>query len=263
MKLKTGKKMFEEALNYDLQAEQQAYPRNARVTVKPGEPGHQKSKEEVRALISGRLHAHEQMVESSVLDAMHVFIRNGLCAVNKNLPSISVLEMGFGTGLNAILTYRENQVLRRHIHYTTVEAYPLPSSVTGKLNYFKYFGSALQPVFREMHASRWLENVSFGDFVLHKIQADMLELQLDGSYDLVYYDAFSPLHQPELWTFEVLHKIYESCKRNAVLVTHCSSANVKRTLKAVGFELETLPGLEGRREMLRAIKGNNCITPCD
>jgi len=89
---------------------------------------------------------------------------------------------------------------------------------------------------------------------LHKINADMLELKLDGGYDLVYYDAFSPTHQPELWSFEVLHKVYESCNRGAMLVTYCANGEVKRTLKKVGFAVEALPGPKGKREMIRACK---------
>jgi tRNA U34 5-methylaminomethyl-2-thiouridine-forming methyltransferase MnmC len=212
------------------------------------------TEEGIHTLVNNRLQEHYHSMYGSLQESMYVFIKNGLCAVNKNLPEISILEMGFGTGLNAILTYRENQVMRKPVHYTTVEAFPLPQSVTGKLNYFEYFGKPLQPVFTGMHSCNWLENVQFGNFILHKIQADMLEVQLDGAYDLVYYDAFSPVHQPELWTFEVLHKIYDVCKSNAILVTSCAKGEVKRTLKAVGFEVEILPGLKGRREMIRAVK---------
>ena len=212
------------------------------------------TREGIHTLINNRLKEHYHSLFGSMQESMHVFIRNGLCALNKNLNDISILEMGFGTGLNAVLTYRENQVLRYSIHYTTVEAFPLPVTVTDKLNYFEYFGKPLQPVFRKMHSSKWFENISFENFTLHKIQADMLELQLDGSYDLIYYDAFSPLHQPELWTFEVLHKIYDACKKNAILVTYCAKGDVKRTLKGVGFDVETLPGPKGKREMVRAVK---------
>jgi tRNA U34 5-methylaminomethyl-2-thiouridine-forming methyltransferase MnmC len=212
------------------------------------------TREGVITQVNRRLNEHQHAMIGSIDESMHVFIKNGLCAINKNYSEISILEMGFGTGLNAILTYRENQVMRKQIHYTTVEAFPLPAAVTDKLNYFEYFGRPLQPVFQKMHSSSWAENISFGDFVLHKVQADMLELQLDGAYDLVYYDAFSPLHQPELWTFEVLHKIYDSCKKNAMLVTACAKVEVKNTLKAVGFDVEILPGMNGKKEMIRAIK---------
>ncbi len=212
------------------------------------------SNEGVHTLIRNRLNEHYRSIHGSVQESMHVFINHGFNTLNRNLADVSILEMGFGTGLNAILTYRESQLLRRPVHYTTIEAFPLPASVTDKLNYFEFFGQPLQPVFKKMHASRWFENISFENFVLYKIEADMLELQLDGAYDLVYYDAFSPLHQPELWTFEVLSKIYESCKRNAVLVTACANGEVKRTLKAVGFDIEILAGLKGRREIVRARK---------
>ena len=210
--------------------------------------------EGIQALINNRLNEQFRSANEPMQESIHVFIRNGLNALNKNLPEISILEMGFGTGLNAILTFRENQVLRKAIHYTTVEAFPLPASVTGKLNYFEYFGKPLQSVFQKMHSANWFENISFGDFVLNKVQADMLELQLDGAYDLVYYDAFSPVHQPELWTFEVLHKIYDACKKNAILVTYCAKGDVMQTLKAVGFDVETLTGPKGKRAMIRAIK---------
>ena len=213
-----------------------------------------RSEEGVQTLIQNRIKEHAHSLEGPIQESMHVFIRNGLRSLNKNLSDIAILEMGFGTGLNAILTYRENQVLNKHIHYSTVEAFPMPSSITDKLNYFEYFGKPLQPVFQKFHSSKWFENLSFGNFELFKIQADMLEVHLDGGYDLVYYDAFSPTHQPELWTFEVLHKIYDACNKNAVLVTCCSKGDVKRTLDAVGFNVETLPGPAGRREMIRAVK---------
>ena len=213
-----------------------------------------KTKEGIDTLVNRRLQEPYRSLFGSMQESMHVFINHGFCALNKNLAEISVLEMGFGTGLNAILTYRENQVMQKAVHYTTIEAYPLPAVLTDQLNYFEYFGKPLQPVFRKMHASNWFEQIPFENFTMYKVQADMLELHLDGSFDLVYYDAFSPLHQPELWTFEVLQKIYAACKKNAIMVTYCSKGEVKRTLRAVGFTVETLPGPRGKKEMIRAVK---------
>lgn len=212
------------------------------------------TKEGIHTLINNRLNEHYHSLYGSMQESIHVFIKNGLLAVNKNLPEIKILEMGFGTGLNAILTYRENYILQKHIHYTTVEAYPLPIAITDKLNYFEYFGKPLHPFFQKMHSGKWFENIVFENFILYKIHADMLDLQLEGSYDLVYYDAFSPHHQPELWTYEVLYKIFNACNRGAVLVTYCSKGEVKRTLERVGFKVETLPGARGKREMVRAVK---------
>ncbi|HMR45981.1 MAG TPA: tRNA (5-methylaminomethyl-2-thiouridine)(34)-methyltransferase MnmD [Bacteroidia bacterium] len=213
-----------------------------------------KTKEGIDTLINTQINEHYHSLHGAMQESMYVFIKNGLLALNKNLPDIKVLEMGFGTGLNAILTYRESYVLQKQIHYTTVESTPLPMTIIDKLNYSDYFGKTLLPMFQRMHYCNWFENVTFGDFVLHKINADMLELRLDGGYDLVYYDAFSPTHQPELWSFEVLHKVYESCNKGAILVTYCANGEVKRTLKKIGFTVETLPGPRGNREMIRACK---------
>ena len=223
-----------------------------------------KTEEGIHTLYSSKREEHYHSLHGSLSESTQVFIRQGLLAVRKGLKSIRILEMGFGTGLNAILTFRENQVLRKKIHYTAVEAFPLPASVTDRLNYFEYFGKPLQPVFQQMHACSWFENVplqapgpaerSGGQFVLHKMEADLLELRLDGSYDLVYYDAFSPTHQPELWTFEVLQKIYAACSPGAILVTFCAKTVVKKTLEAVGFRVELLAGAPGKREMVRATK---------
>ncbi|MEO5569825.1 MAG: tRNA (5-methylaminomethyl-2-thiouridine)(34)-methyltransferase MnmD [Bacteroidia bacterium] len=213
-----------------------------------------KTKESIHTLVNNRINEHYHLLIGSIQESMHVFIKNGLLTVNKNLSEIKILEMGFGTGVNALLTFRENHVLQKHIHYTTVEAHPLPASIIDKLNYFEYFGKPLQPFFQKMHACNWFENISFGNLILHKINADMLELQLDGGYDLVYFDAFSPNHQPELWTFEVLYKIYEACNKNAILVTYCATEEVKRTLEKVGFKVKSLEGAKGKREMIRAVK---------
>ncbi len=203
-------------------------------------------------------------VHGSLQESMHVFVKNGFVPCLTQLQKrgeLKILEMGFGTGLNALLTYRENLKFGRIIHYTTVEAFPLPVHVISKLNYFEFIDKSLQSVFMQMHQCNWFENVGLNaehlteesaKFFLYKIQADMLELKLDDSYDLVYYDAFSPTHQPELWTFEVLKKIYDACNAGAMLVTYCAKGEVKRTLQKAGFEVETLPGPRGKREMIRA-----------
>lgn len=222
--------------------------------------------EGIHTVRNNALNESYHSIHGSLQESMHVFIENGFTASLTTLPKsgeLKILEMGFGTGLNALLTYRENLKFGRIIHYTTVEACPLPVHVTGKLNYFEFIDKSLQPVFRQMHECHWFENVGLNPgylpeeetkFFLYKIQADMLELKLDDRYDLVYYDAFSPTHQPELWTFEVLKKIYDACNRGAVLVTYCAKSDVKRTLQKAGFKVETLPGPRGKREMIRARK---------
>lgn len=233
------------------------------------------TQEGIHTLHHKSLNEHYHSLHGSLQESMHVFIENGLTSFQSQQQrkgEFKILEMGFGTGLNALLTYRENSSLHKNIHYTTVEAFPLPMNIVKGLNYFEFIEPRLQPLFLKMHACNWFENVIFnpadgfenisaspvgrmgGVFTLYKIQADMLELKLDDSYDLVYYDAFSPTHQPELWTFEVLKKIYDACNEGALLVTYCAKGEVKRTLKNVGFKVEAIKGPKGKREMIRARK---------
>lgn len=225
--------------------------------------------EGIHTVRNNTLNESYHSMHGSLQESMHVFVKNGFAPCLSQLHKrggLKILEMGFGTGLNALLTYRENLKFRRSIHYTTVEAFPLPNHVISKLNYFEFIEPSLQPVFMQMHECNWFETISLtpdpspkerGEFFLYKIQADMLELKLEDSYDLVYYDAFSPTHQPELWTFEVLKKIYDACSPGAMLVTYCAKGEVKRMLQKTGFKVETLPGPRGKREMIRARKMMN------
>jgi len=221
------------------------------------------TKEGIHTLYNNKVNEHYHSVIGSMQESMHVFIRNGFCKAVRNKDQVSILEMGFGTGLNAILTYRENQIYRRAIHYTGIDIQPLPMQIVNRLNYFEYFGQQLQPVFEEMHSCKWLEwsrlknNFSPANktaFNLLKIETDILDHRFDDHYDLIYYDAFSPSHQSQLWQGELFHKIYEAANKGAILVTHCAKAAVRKTLESVGFKVETLPGYSGKTEMIRAVK---------
>jgi tRNA U34 5-methylaminomethyl-2-thiouridine-forming methyltransferase MnmC len=206
-------------------------------------------------------------IHGSLQESLHVFIQNGLYAHPNFSPmrTLHILEMGFGTGLNTLLTYREYQKRKAAIHYVAVEAFPLSMETINQLNYFDYLDRNLQPVFSKMHSCNWFENIILSHnpvsdhvhteaFTFYKIYADMLELKLDDRFDLIYYDAFSPAHQPELWTFEALKKIYDACNAGAILVTYCAKGNVKRSLENAGFHVETMSGPRGKREMIRAVK---------
>jgi tRNA U34 5-methylaminomethyl-2-thiouridine-forming methyltransferase MnmC len=197
---------------------------------------------------------HYHSLLGSLQESMHVFIRNGFCKVVPDKKEISILEMGFGTGLNAILTYRENQLYRRKVHYTGIDIQPLPMQMVNRLNYFEYFGKPLQPVFEKIHSADWFQWNRFENFNLLKIETDILDHRFDDHYDLIYYDAFSPGHQSNLWQAELFHKIYEASNKGAVLVAYCAKEDVRKTLEMVGFTAEILPGPEGKREMIRAIK---------
>lgn len=228
------------------------------------------TKEGIHTVYNPVLNESYHSLYGSLQESMHVFINNGLNAhprLSQGKP-INILEMGFGTGLNAILTYRENLQLNVNIRYSAVEAFPLTLETINKLNYFEYLDTHLHSVFLKMHVCNWFQNISLseghisplkrpgGMFTLYKIQADMLELKLEDCFDLIYYDAFSPTHQPELWTFEVIKKIYDACNPGALLVTYCAKGEVKRTLAKVGFNVEAIKGPEGKREMIRATKAS-------
>jgi len=213
------------------------------------------TKEGIHTLFNTDFNEHYHSLLGSLQESMHVFIRNGFCEAVRDKDEISILEMGFGTGLNAILTYRENQVFRRKVHYTGIDIHPLPMSVIDRLNYFEYFGKPLQPVFERIHSCNWLEWVHFHDgFNLQKVETDILDHRFDDHYDLIYYDAFSPDHQSDLWQPELFHKIYEAANKGAILVTCRTKGDVMRMLESVGFRVEKLNGPSGKREMIRAVK---------
>jgi tRNA U34 5-methylaminomethyl-2-thiouridine-forming methyltransferase MnmC len=234
-------------------------PNNMMMNTEHATPGIVTTAEGIHTLKDHTMNECYHSIHGSLQESMHVFIENGLKATHPSAQKLSILEIGFGTGLNALLTYRENLSLNKLIHYTAVEAYPLPAELISKLNFFDFIDSSLQSVFFKMHDCNWFETVSLpseeaGNFFLFKIREDLLELKFDDHYDLVYYDAFSPVHQPELWTFEVFEKIYHACHRGAVLVTYCSKGEVKRALAKAGFIVTSLQGPKGKREMIRALK---------
>ncbi len=217
------------------------------------------TQEGIHTVYSPEVKEHFHSLYGSMQESIHVFIGNGFNHSVHHKKEIRILEMGFGTGLNAILTFRENQIYKRNIYYTALDIQPLPLTFVSKLNYFEYFGKPLQPVFQEMHRADWFRWKSFGNFSLLKLETDILEHRFDEHYDLIYYDAFSPAHQPGLWSFEIFHKIFLACNPGAVLVTYCAKGDVKRALLAAGFEVETLRGPVGKREMIRGIKKSEVI----
>lgn len=190
----------------------------------------------------------------AIQEAYHVFIKNGLSVVNK--PVLAILEIGFGTGLNALITLLEGSKRHTHIHYTGVEAYPVVESELQKLNYIK----ALQledktQEFNLMHMAPWGLDVQISEyFVLHKLKKDFAEISDFQKYDLVYYDAFGARVQPELWSEAMFLKMFNAMKTDGVLVTYAAKGSVRRAMQSVGFTVERLPGPPGKREMLRATK---------
>lgn len=189
----------------------------------------------------------------AIQESKFIFIDKGLNYAPKS--EVRILEIGFGTGLNALLSYVNAIENKKIIHYTTLELFPIDKDLVTQLNFCKFEISDYQTVFEEMHALEWeVEHKLSPTFTLRKIKADFCKIDLDRSFDIVYFDAFSPEKQAEMWTSEQFNKIYASCNNEAVLTTYCAKGYVRRNLINAGFKVERLQGPPGKREILRAIK---------
>ena len=190
----------------------------------------------------------------AIQEAFHVFIKNGLESSTKS--EISILEIGFGTGLNAFITFLETVNKAKKIHYVGVEAYPVAFEEVRQLNYTSELNADSYSTFFDlMHHSPWEENIQISDhFTLNKRKRFFHEIDDLEQFDLVYFDAFGARVQPDLWTEEIFGIMFKAMKSNSILVTYAAKGSVRRAMQAVGFEVERLPGPPGKREMLRARK---------
>lgn len=193
-------------------------------------------------------------VHGAVAESYHVFIESGLKQVLQ--PSISILEMGFGTGLNAILTLDAALRSDLRIRYTAVDAFPIPEEEWQQLNYPEILESeSLKEYFQKIHQADWEQWVNLSpEFELRKLQMDIREFEANEEYHLIYFDAFGYRVQPELWSEQVFNIMFRALKPGGILVTYSAKGLVRRTLQKVGFTVERLPGPPGKREMLRALK---------
>lgn len=197
---------------------------------------------------------HYHSVHGAVQESYHVFIENGLKKViTKN---INILEVGFGTGLNALITLIEAQKLNISVQYDGLEAFPVQETEHRLLNYAEFFDTEnVQNIFDSLFYAKWNENVQIHqNFSLHKKQLFFENFESLTTYDLIYFDAFGARVQPELWTEIIFQKMYDALLTNGILVTYSAKGSVRRAMLAVGFEVEKLPGAPGKREMLRATK---------
>ncbi|WP_272151938.1 tRNA (5-methylaminomethyl-2-thiouridine)(34)-methyltransferase MnmD [Tenacibaculum aiptasiae] len=187
----------------------------------------------------------------AIQEAYHVFIKNGLELLDKD--EISILEIGFGTGLNSFITFLESN---RTVNYVGVEAYPVSDEEVIKLNYITELNAATkEAVFKKMHEVSWGEKHEITqNFSLTKRQQFFKDIDDIDTFDLIYFDAFGAEHQPELWTEEIFNIMFNAMKQKGILVTYSAKGSVRRAMQAVGFEVERLPGPPGKREMLRATK---------
>ena len=199
------------------------------------------------------LNEHYHSVHGAVQESMFIFINNGyeICKADP----ISILEIGFGTGLNALLTAIKSTSGKREVYYTSLEKYPLAIEIVNSLNHYEFAGEHGKDFFNRIHSAPWNESVKICDnFELRKTETDFTATILHGTFDLIYFDAFGPDKQPEMWTRDMFSRIAAVTNKDGILVTYSAKGEVNRSLRDCGFAVELLPGPPGKRQMIRAVK---------
>ncbi|MEO8712740.1 MAG: tRNA (5-methylaminomethyl-2-thiouridine)(34)-methyltransferase MnmD [Parafilimonas sp.] len=196
----------------------------------------------------------------AIQESMHVFIKSGLIYfIDKNKllfnQTIKIFEVGFGTGLNALLSLHEAIQLNKKIYYQTIEPYPLSIEEIKQLNYPCLINKDLEKNFLAMYKCAWNKAVALHPlFSFQKNKAGLLEFETEEKFHIIYFDAFDPNAQPELWTETVFKKMFALLETNGILVTYCSKGIVRRAMQAAGFSIEKVKGPKGKREIVRAKK---------
>jgi tRNA U34 5-methylaminomethyl-2-thiouridine-forming methyltransferase MnmC len=203
------------------------------------------------------LNEHYHSTNGALQESELVFIQNGLHHIPECIKEVNLLEIGFGTGLNALLTVVEAKKQRRKINYVAIEPEPVDQELLEKLNYASVIGGTeATGYFKKLHTSGWTYPEFLSDyFIISKLKARLQDITLrEEQFHLAFFDAFGPDVQPELWTEEIFTKLFKCLKPGGILVTYSCKGTVKRALKAAGFSIEKLPGPAGKREVLRAMK---------
>ncbi|MBD5287761.1 MAG: tRNA (5-methylaminomethyl-2-thiouridine)(34)-methyltransferase MnmD [Bacteroides sp.] len=197
---------------------------------------------------------HYHSVKGALAESTHIYVDLGWRKAWENRDRVRVFEVGFGTGLNAVLTAKAALDAKIHTYYYSVERYPLSKQITDTL-------LPCQPeeyrfLFKEINDAEWNKPVSINPFfTLIKIQENLLTMDIPGNLDVVYFDAFAPEKQPEMWDESLFHKLYDVMNPGAILTTYCAKGSIRRMLQQTGFITERLPGPPaGKREVLRAVK---------
>lgn len=217
----------------------------------------QSTKDGSHTLFVPDLNEHYHSTHGAMQESELVFIHNGLHHIPECIKDVNVLEVGFGTGLNALLTVLESKKQRRKINYVAIEPEPVEKDLLEQLNYASLIGSTeAVGYFKKIHEASWIYPAFLSDyFIISKIKSRLEDVSLkENQFHLIYFDAFGPDVQPELWTEQIFAQLYKCLKINGVLVTYSCKGTVKRALKTVGFTIEKLPGPAGKREVLRATK---------
>lgn len=208
------------------------------------------------SIFAPQFNEHYHSIHGAIQESDHIFIDNGLKEALKSKSNISIFEMGFGTGLNAFLTliFALNHSIE--IRYSAIEAFPVEGEMLKRLNYAEIMkANCPKDYFAQIHSVPWEKwNRIIDNFQIKRHYTSLLDYQPGENYDLVYFDAFAPDAQPELWTADVFKTIFDSMNSGGILVTYCCKGDVKRNLKSSGFTIEKLPGPPGKREILRARK---------
>lgn len=200
------------------------------------------------------LNEHYHSVKGALTESEHIFINMGLKHSTVSAPH--VLEIGFGTGLNAFLTLLEAERSNRSVRFTTLERYPLNETVVRSLNYPEHIAPEHAASYDALHQAEWNTPVSISPhFTLCKIETDFTTYHFKDSYDVIYFDAFAPEKQPEMWSQTLFDNLFRQTNPGGILTTYCAKGVVRRMLQTAGFTVERLPGPPGgKREILRAVK---------
>ncbi len=193
-------------------------------------------------------------IHGAIQESQYIYIENGIKECRKKI--MNVFEMGFGTGLNAFLTLiyglRNKNLL---ISYTSIELYPLNKKQVKCLNYPDYFSKDAAKYFMLLHEADWGRSVRIlENFTINKIKADMSSYIFDKNYDVVYFDAFCPAAQPELWKEDIFRKIFRNMNSVGILITYSANGKVRRDMASAGFIVNKLKGPPGKKHILQALK---------
>ena len=210
-----------------------------------------KTKDGSHTLFRPDLNEYYHSVHGAIQESQHIYI-SGLKEISKSV--IRIFEVGFGTGLNTILSLIEAEKINKTLIYDCIEKYPLSPEVTNQLNYPDHIPYRYHQIFLQLHQCKWNEIIHFENMQLTKIMGDLINYEFKYSYDIIYFDAFGPDKQPELWSSDIFTKIYNATNKGGILMTFSVKREVRRRLQDSGFMVERLAGPPGKNQILKALK---------